>query len=171
MIDACPFIPIRTHDPVNPKTVKSADVVWQQSAVTRSRREVLNGHRGAVLWFTGLPSSGKSTIAHRVEAHLHEAGRRTMVLDGDNVRHGLCGDLGFSVDDRHENIRRIGEVAKLFVDAGVILLTAFVSPVRADREGVRRLFAAGDFLEIHTRCPADICASRDPKGHYHRARR
>jgi adenylylsulfate kinase len=154
---------------VDPKPAKRNDVVWHPSTVTRARREALNGHRGAVLWFTGLPSSGKSTIAHLVEEHLHRAGCRTMVLDGDNVRHGLCADLGFSVDDRHENIRRIGEVAKLFVDAGVILLTAFVSPLREDRERVRGLFAPGDFLEIHTRCPADVCATRDPKGHYRRA--
>lgn len=154
---------------MDPKPVKSTDIVWHQASVTRSRREALNRHRGAVLWFTGLPSSGKSTIAHLVEERLHRAGCRTMVLDGDNVRHGLSGDLGFSVNDRRENIRRIGEVARLFVDAGVILLTAFVSPLRADRERVRGLFAPGDFLEIHTRCPADVCARRDAKGHYRRA--
>ncbi len=159
----------RDADSVDRKPAKSNDIVWHEATVNRSRREALNGHRSAVLWFTGLPSSGKSTIAHLVEERLHREGFRTMVLDGDNVRHGLCGDLGFSADDRQENIRRIGEVSRLFVDAGVILLAAFVSPIRADRERVRGLFSPGEFLEIHTCCPADVCATRDPKGHYHRA--
>ncbi|MGA0025696.1 MAG: adenylyl-sulfate kinase, partial [Burkholderiales bacterium] len=148
------------NDP-NPK--QSPDVVWHQATVTRERREQLNGHRGAVLWFTGLPSSGKSTIAHMAEEQLHRRGCRVLVLDGDNVRHGLCGDLGFSAEDRHENIRRIGEMSKLFVEAGMIVLSAFVSPIRADRDRVRKLFWPGDFLEIHTRCPVDVCATRDPR--------
>jgi adenylylsulfate kinase len=148
----------------------SPNVVWHHATVTRSRREELNGHRGVAIWFTGLPSSGKSTIAHAVEDRLHRMSCRTFVLDGDNVRHGLSGDLGFSADDRHENIRRIGEVAKLFVEAGVIVLTAFVSPFRRDRELARGLLQHGDFLEVHCRCPLDVCETRDPKGHYPRAR-
>lgn len=153
-----------------PKKPQSSNVVWHHATVTRERRELLNGHRGVVLWFTGLPSSGKSTIAHAVEERLHQQGCRTIVLDGDNIRHGLNGDLGFSDADREENIRRIGEVTRLFVDAGVIVLTAFVSPFRRDREVVRGLFKAEDFLEIHCDCPVDICATRDPKDHYRRAR-
>lgn len=149
---------------------QSPNVVWHHATVTRSRREELNKHRGVVIWFTGLPSSGKSTIAHAVEDRLHSMSCRTFVLDGDNIRHGLSGDLGFSPDDRHENIRRIGEVAKLFVEAGVIVMTAFVSPFRHDRETARGLLLHGDFLEVHCRCPLDVCEARDPKGHYPRAR-
>jgi adenylylsulfate kinase len=149
----------------------SANTIWHHASVTRQRREKLNGHRGVVLWFTGLPSAGKSTIAHSLEEKLHQMGCRTFVMDGDNVRHGLCGDLGFSVENRGENIRRIGEVAKLFVEAGTIVLTAFVSPYRADRERARELLLHGDFLEIYCRCPVEICEQRDPKNHYQRARR
>jgi adenylylsulfate kinase len=149
---------------------KSPNVVWHHATVTRERREKLQGHRGVVIWFTGLPSSGKSTIAHALEERLHQAKCRTFVLDGDNVRHGLSGDLGFSAADREENARRIGEVAKLFVEAGTIVLTAFVSPFRRDRERARGLLSHGDFLEIHCRCPVEICETRDPKGHYRRAR-
>lgn len=152
------------------KVPPNADVVWHQATVTRQRREQLSGHQGLLLWFTGLPSSGKSTIAHAVEEQLHQRGCRTIVLDGDNIRHNLCADLGFSVQDREENIRRIGEVAKLFVEAGTIVLAAFVSPIRRDRDRVRGMFQHGDFLEIHCHCPADICAKRDPKDHYRRAR-
>lgn len=152
------------------KGPQSTDVVWHHATVTRQRREKLNGHRGVVLWFTGLPSSGKSTIAHAVEEQLHQHGCRTIVLDGDNIRHGLCGDLGFSEKDREENIRRIGEVAKLFVEAGTIVLAAFVSPIRRDRDKVRGIFQHGDFFEIHCHCPVDVCAERDPKDHYRRAR-
>ena len=151
-------------------SLHSSDVVWHHATVTRERRERLNGHRGAVLWLTGLPSSGKSTIAHAVEEQLHQRGCRTIVLDGDNVRHGLCGDLGFSIRDREENIRRIGEMSKLFVEAGMIVLAAFVSPIRRDRERVRGIFQHGDFIEIYCHCPVDICARRDPKDHYRRAR-
>jgi adenylylsulfate kinase len=147
----------------------SPDVVWHHATVTRERREHLHGHRGAVLWFTGLPSSGKSTIAHATEERLHQMRCRTFVLDGDNVRHGLCGDLGFSESDRAENIRRVGEVTKIFVEAGTIVLTAFVSPFRRDRERARNLLP-GDFLEIYCNCPIEICEQRDPKGHYQRAR-
>lgn len=149
---------------------KSANTVWHHATVTRERREKLQGHRGVALWFTGLPSSGKSTIAHELEERLHRAGCRTFVLDGDNIRHGLCGDLGFAEADRVENIRRIGELAKLFVEAGTVVLTAFVSPYRRDREHARGLLLHGDFLEIWCRCPIEICEQRDPKGHYQRAR-
>jgi len=145
------------------------NVVWHLATVTRERRERLHSHRGAVLWFTGLPSSGKSTIAHATEERLHQMRCRTFVLDGDNVRHGLCGDLGFAENDRAENIRRIGEITKLFVEAGTIVLTAFVSPFRRDRERARGLLP-GDFLEIYCNCPIDVCEQRDPKAHYQRAR-
>ena len=146
------------------------NVVWHHATVTRSRREQLNGHKGAILWFTGLSGSGKSTIAHAVEERFHQSGCRTFVFDGDNVRHGLCGDLGFSQKDRSENIRRIGEMVKLFLEAGIIVLTAFISPIRTDRERVRSLVPAGDFIENYCRCPLDVCESRDVKGLYHRAR-
>jgi adenylylsulfate kinase len=149
---------------------RSANVIWHHATVTRGHREDLNGHRGVVIWFTGLPSSGKSTIAHAVEDRLHHMSCRTFVLDGDNIRHGLSGDLGFSAQDRQENIRRIGEVAKLFVEAGIIVLTAFVSPFRRDRELARGLLLHGDFLEVYCRCPLEVCEARDPKGHYPRAR-
>jgi adenylylsulfate kinase len=148
----------------------SPDVVWHHATVTRERRESLQGHKAAALWFTGLPSSGKSTIAHSVEERLHQLRCRTFVLDGDNVRHGLCGDLGFSEADREENIRRIGEMAKLFLESGTIVLAAFVSPTRRDRERARGLLQHGDFLEIFCRCPVSICEHRDPKGHYQRAK-
>ena len=150
--------------------MKSANTVWHHATVTRDRREKLQGHRGVVIWFTGLPSSGKSTIAHELEERLHQMRCRTFVLDGDNVRHGLCGDLGFTQKDREENIRRIGEVAKLFVEAGTVVLTAFVSPFRRDRERARGLQLHGDFLEIWCRCPVQVCEQRDPKGHYQQAK-
>jgi len=149
---------------------KSSNVVWHHATVTRERREHLQGHRGATLWFTGLPSAGKSTIAHALEESLHQAGCRTFVLDGDNIRHGLCGDLGFESKDREENIRRIGELAKLFVEAGTIVLTAFVSPFRRDRDRARGLLLHGDFFEIYCHCPIEVCEQRDPKGHYKGAR-
>lgn len=149
---------------------KSSNVVWHQATVTRMRREGLNGHRSVILWFTGLSGAGKSTLAHAVEEQLHQHQVRTFVLDGDNVRHGLCSDLGFSDDDRQENIRRIGEMAKLMIEAGVITLTAFISPFRADRERVRALAGDGDFIEIYCRASVDQCESRDVKGLYARAR-
>ena len=148
----------------------SSNVVWHNATVTRARREAQNGHRGAIIWFTGLSGSGKSTLAHAVEEALHQRGCRTFVLDGDNVRHGLCGDLGFSAEDRVENIRRIGEMAKLFMEAGVIVLTAFISPYRADRGRVRGLVEHGDFLEIYCDTPIEICETRDVKGLYKKAR-
>lgn len=149
---------------------KSSDTVWHHATVTRSRRELLNGHKSVIVWFTGLSGSGKSTLAHAVEERLHQIGCRTFVFDGDNVRHGLCGDLDFSEEDRRENIRRIGEMAKLFVEAGVIALTAFISPFRADRLKVRNLTAPGEFIEIFCRCPIEVCEQRDVKGLYRRAR-
>jgi adenylylsulfate kinase len=148
---------------------QSSNTVWHQATVTRVRREEKNGHKAAIVWFTGLSGAGKSTIAHALEEHLHLHGCSTYVLDGDNVRHGLCGDLGFSVDDRHENIRRVGEVANLFVDSGIIVLTAFISPLSADREQVRRI-AGPDFVEVYCRCPLEVCESRDVKGIYRKAR-
>lgn len=148
----------------------SRNVVWHEATITRSDRERLNGHRGVILWFTGLSGSGKSTLAHAVEAQLFERGYRTFVLDGDNVRHGLCADLGFSDRDRQENIRRIGEVAKLFMEAGVITLAAFVSPFRADRDRVRALVADGEYIEVYCQASLDVCEQRDVKGLYAKAR-
>ena len=152
------------------KDLTSSNVVWHNATVTRARRETQNDHRGAIIWFTGLSGSGKSTLAHAVEEALHQRGCRTFVLDGDNVRHGLCGDLGFSLVDRVENIRRIGEMAKLFMEAGVIVLTAFISPYRDDRERVRGLVEHGDFLEIYCDTAIEICEARDVKGLYKKAR-
>ncbi|MGJ0516430.1 MAG: adenylyl-sulfate kinase [Methylomicrobium sp.] len=148
----------------------STNVVWHHATVTRARREQQNGHRGAIIWFTGLSGAGKSTLAHAVEEKLHQMGCRTFVLDGDNVRHGLCGDLGFSPKDREENIRRVGEVAKLFMEAGVIVLTAFISPYKADRTRVRGMVEHGDFMEIFCDSSVEICESRDVKGLYKKAR-
>lgn len=149
---------------------KSENVVWHHATVTRQRRETLNKHKGVVLWFTGFSGAGKSTLAHAVEEELHQRSCRTLVLDGDNVRHGLCGDLGFGEADRSENLRRIGETSKLLVEAGVITLTAFISPTRADRQRVRGLLPHGDFLEIYCNCPLEVCESRDVKGLYAKAR-
>lgn len=148
----------------------SENVVWHHATVTRARREAQNGHRGAILWFTGLSGSGKSTLAHEVEERLHQLGCRTFVLDGDNVRHGLCGDLSFSDKDRMENIRRIGEVSKLFMEAGVIVLTAFISPFLVDRDKARSMVKEGDFIEIYCQCPIEVCEQRDVKGMYKKAR-
>jgi len=149
---------------------KSTNVVWHCATVTRGRREKLHGHKSAVLWFTGLSGAGKSTLAHALEEQLHQRGCSTYVFDGDNVRHGLCGDLGFSEQDRVENIRRIGEMAKLFCNAGILALTAFISPFSADREKVRKL-AGDDFIEIFCDCSLDVCESRDVKGLYKKARK
>ncbi len=148
----------------------STNVLWHHATVNRVRREAQNGHRGAIIWFTGLSGSGKSTLAHAVEEILHQHGCRTFVLDGDNVRQGLCGDLGFSVQDRQENIRRIGEMAKLFIEVGVIVLTAFISPYCADRGRVRRMVEYRDFIEIYCDAPIEVCESRDVKGIYKKAR-
>ena len=146
------------------------NVVWHHATVTRERREALNGHRSFVLWFTGLSGSGKSTLAHAVEERLHQRGCRTFVFDGDNVRHGLCADLGFGDEDRKENIRRIGEMTKLFVEAGVIAMTAFISPFRSERQKVRSLFKEGDFIEVYCDCSLETCEARDVKGLYAKAR-
>ena len=151
-------------------TPKATNIVWHEASVDRAARADKRGHRSAILWFTGLSGSGKSTLANAVNAALFQRGLGTYVLDGDNVRHGLCKDLGFSDADREENIRRIGEVAKLFLDAGVIVLTAFVSPFRADRDKARDLVEAGDFFEIFCAADLDVCESRDPKGLYAKAR-
>jgi adenylylsulfate kinase len=162
-------------------------VVWHEHAVSRAERERLNGHRGCVVWFTGLSGCGKSTVANLVDHRLHQRGARSYVLDGDNVRHGLNATpqilaplygeefaarfgLGFAPADRVENIRRVGAVAQLMSDAGLIVLTAFVSPYRADREAVRRALAPGDFIEAFVDAPLEVCESRDPKGLYRKAR-
>jgi adenylylsulfate kinase len=138
--------------------------------VTRKHREKQNDHKSVIIWFTGLSSSGKSTLAHALEERLHYLGCRTFVFDGDNVRHGLCSDLGFSLEDRAENIRRIGEMVKLTIEAGVMALTAFISPMAADRKKVRALVNAEDFIEIYCQCPIEKCEQRDPKGLYKMAR-
>ncbi len=149
---------------------KSKNIVWHQTTVTRDEREAINGHRGFTVWLTGLSGSGKSTIANLMEKALWERGVRSFVLDGDNVRHGLNKDLGFSPADRTENIRRIGEVAALFTDAGVVNITAFISPYRADREIARKAMPEGCFIEVYTKCELDECEKRDPKGLYKKAR-
>lgn len=150
--------------------MSSSNVVWHKPVVTRAMREQRNGHRAATLWFTGLSGAGKSTISHALEERLFKMGCNTFVFDGDNVRHGLCRDLGFSEADRTENIRRIGELAKLANAAGVIAITAFISPFRRDRDMVRASMPAGDFIEVYIRCPLEQCEERDVKGLYKKAR-
>lgn len=145
-------------------------VVYHRATVIRSRRETLNGHRSINLWFTGLSGSGKSTLAHSVEERLHLMGCRTYVFDGDNVRHGLCQDLGFSREDRKENLRRISEMISLFLDSGVISLTAFISPLKADRDMVKEIIGHENLIEIFCDCPLDVCEERDVKGLYKKAR-
>ncbi|MDD3470812.1 MAG: adenylyl-sulfate kinase [Thermoguttaceae bacterium] len=164
-----------------------AEVFWHEHAVSRMEREATNGHKGCVIWFTGLSASGKSTIANILDRKLYEKGFHSMVLDGDNVRHGLNAGpgmlhdehgeafakrfgLGFSAEDREENIRRIGAVAKLFCESGLIAITAFISPYRMDRDRVRKTLGAGDFIEIFVDAPLEICETRDPKGLYKKAR-
>ncbi len=149
---------------------KSRNITWSHSLVTRQARQERYKHTGAILWFTGLSGSGKSTLAKAVEQTLFERGCQTYILDGDNVRFGLNRDLGFSPDDRTENIRRIGEVAKLFMDAGAIVLTAFISPYRTDRDANREIVGEGEFLEIYAKCSLEECENRDPKGLYKKAR-
>jgi len=146
------------------------NVVWHDHPVTRQSREQQHGHQGVVLWFTGLSGSGKSTVAGALEQALHRLGVSTYLLDGDNVRHGLCRDLGFSDEHRKENIRRVGEVAKLMVDAGLVVLTAFISPHRAERQMVRDLLDSGRFIEVYVDTPLAVCEARDPKGLYKKAR-
>ena len=152
------------------KTTQSENIFWQKTQVDRSERAKLFGHQAKVLWFTGLSGSGKSTIAFSVEKALYSADHAVYLLDGDNVRHGLCKDLGFSPADRSENIRRIGEVAKLMLDAGLLVLCAFVSPYQADRDQVRSLVGKQDFIEIFVETPLSVCEERDVKGLYARAR-
>ncbi|RKD71090.1 adenylylsulfate kinase [Sinobaca qinghaiensis] len=149
---------------------ENQNIVWHQASVSKQEREKETGNKSLVLWFTGLSGSGKSTVANVVSRKLFEAGKNTYVLDGDNVRHGLNKDLGFSDEDRTENIRRIGEVAKLFVDAGHIVSTAFISPFQADRDQVRGLLEEGEFMEVFVKASLAVCEERDPKGLYKKAR-
>jgi adenylylsulfate kinase len=155
-----------------PEPARSANVVWQRGHVDRAQRWAALGHAGATVWFTGLPASGKSTIAAGVEAHLLAHGRSAYILDGDNLRHGLNGDLGFSAADRAENVRRTAEVSALLADAGVVVLVALVSPYRADRAAARSAHGRRElpFLEVHVATPLEECERRDPKGLYARAR-
>jgi adenylylsulfate kinase len=146
------------------------DIVWHPQHLSKADRAAIKSQRPCILWFTGLSGSGKSTLANAVEAKLYEMGRHTYLLDGDNVRHGLNRDLGFGEADRVENIRRIGEVARLFVDSGLIVLTAFISPFRSDRDRVRKMVEEGEFIEIFVDTPLEVCERRDPKGLYKKAR-
>jgi adenylylsulfate kinase len=150
--------------------MKTPNIIYHNATVTRERRERLNNHESVIIWFTGLSGSGKSTLAHSVEERLYKLECRTYVLDGDNVRHGLSSNLTFSDNDRKENIRRIGEAAKLMMEAGVIAMTAFISPFKKDRDLVRQLLPQGDFIEIYCKASLEICESRDVKGLYKRAR-
>ena len=150
--------------------MKNTNTIYHAASVTRERRNQLNNHKSVVIWFTGLSGSGKSTLAHSVEEILFSKGCRTYVLDGDNVRHGLTSNLGFSNEDRKENIRRIGEVTKLMMEAGLIIITAFISPFREDRIAVRNLISDGDFIEIYCKASLETCEARDLKGLYKRAR-
>ena len=150
--------------------MKSTNIVYHQATVTRKRRNELNNHKSFILWFTGLSGSGKSTLAHVLEENLFNEGFRTYVLDGDNVRHGMNSNLGFSDQDRKENIRRIGEVSKLMIEAGIIVMTAFISPFREERKMVRSLIPKGEFIEIYCKASLETCEKRDVKGHYKRAR-
>ncbi len=150
--------------------IKATNIVWHNMNVEREHREKLLNQKAVLLWFTGLSGSGKSTVASLLEKRLHEMGKLTYLLDGDNVRHGLNSDLGFSEEDRIENIRRVGEVSKLIVDAGVITISTFISPFKEDRENVRKLLGK-DFIEVFTDCPLEVCEERDPKGIYKKARK
>ena len=149
---------------------KSTNIVWHSTSVTKEDRRQLSGQKSVILWFTGLSGSGKSTLANSVEVALFQQNKRTYLLDGDNIRSGLNSNLGFSEADRKENIRRIGEVSKLFIDSNAIVLTAFISPFREDREMVRRRVEADEFLEIYVQCSLEACETRDPKGLYKKAR-
>uniref|UniRef100_UPI000560EEE8 adenylyl-sulfate kinase n=1 Tax=Marinobacter nitratireducens TaxID=1137280 RepID=UPI000560EEE8 len=151
-------------------TLAETNIVWHDHKVSRAERSVNKDQKPCLLWFTGLSGSGKSTIANALDVALHERGYHTFLLDGDNVRHGLCKDLGFSDADREENIRRVGEVCKLFADAGIIVMSAFISPFTSDRRMVRKLFPAGEFIEVFMDTPLETCESRDPKGLYQKAR-
>ena len=149
---------------------QSTNITWHDSEVTKEDRQRQNDHKSAVIWFTGLSGSGKSTISVALEKALFEEGKHSYRLDGDNVRHGLNKNLGFSPKDRKENIRRIGEVSKLLVDAGTIAITAFISPYREDRDEVRDILEDGEFIEVYTECSVEECEKRDPKGLYEKAR-
>lgn len=149
----------------------TANIVWHPATVTKEDRQKRAGHKSCVIWFTGLSGAGKSTLANAVEHELHQRELASYVLDGDNIRHGLNRGLGFSAEDRKENIRRIGEVAKLFVDAGVITLTAFISPYLEDRALARSLVAEGEFIEVYVKCSLEECERRDVKGLYEKARK
>lgn len=148
---------------------KNTNITWHQSIINRADQEKQSGHRSVALWFTGLSGSGKSTISNAFQKKLFENGHRVYLLDADNLRHGLNSNLGFSLEDRSENIRRVGEVSKLFVDAGVIIMAALISPLRQDRTQIRNLFSAGDFVEIFVQCSLETCQRRDPKGLYQKA--
>lgn len=150
--------------------IKATNITWHEGHVSRAEREKLLKQKGVLLWFTGLSGSGKSTIAYTLEHALVQRGHLCYVLDGDNIRHGLNKNLGFSAEDRAENIRRIGEVGKLFVDAGLITMTSFISPYRADRDTARATVGEGNFFEIHCATPIEVCEQRDPKGLYKKAR-
>jgi adenylyl-sulfate kinase len=151
-------------------SVLAENIVWHDHKVTRAERASIKNQKPCLLWFTGLSGSGKSTIANALDVALYQRGYHTFLLDGDNVRHGLCRDLGFSDEDRVENIRRIGEISKLFADAGLIVLSAFISPFASDRRMVRNLFPAGEFIEVYLDTPLETCEARDPKGLYEKAR-
>lgn len=150
---------------------KATNITWHEHRVSKEARCRLNGHKGVVLWFTGLSAAGKSSIANTVDHKLHAMGKHTVVLDGDNVRHGLNKTLGFSAEDRAENIRRIGEVAKILCDVGVLALTAFISPYKVDRDNARKMLGDGEFVEVYVKASLETCEARDPKGLYKKARR
>ncbi|GBF33917.1 adenylylsulfate kinase [Desulfocucumis palustris] len=147
-----------------------ANILWHVSTLNKEQRRKLKKHKSCILWITGLSASGKSTLANALECRLNEMEVHTYILDGDNIRHGLNKDLGFNPEDRRENIRRIAEVAKLFVDANILVITAFISPYREDRKAARQLVERGEFIEIYTKCPLNVCEKRDPKGLYKKAR-
>ena len=155
---------------MNDTKITNQNTRWHEPTIKRHHREALNDHKGKILWFTGLSGAGKSTLAHALEEQLHDCGARTYVLDGDNVRRRLCKDLGFSETDRVENIRRVGEISRLMMDAGLIVITAFISPFRKDRRIVRKLVEEGDFVEIFCNAPLNVCESRDVKGLYEKVR-
>lgn len=150
--------------------MKNSNIKWHDARISKNDRWLKNGHGSALIWLTGLPASGKSTIAAELEHKLFLSNINTFVLDGDNIRHGLNRDIGFSETDRRENLRRVGEVAKLFVNAGILTIAAFISPYKVDRERIRSLFDEGEFIEVYVKCDVATCEARDPKGHYKSAR-
>ena len=150
--------------------MKSKHITWHPSVISKKERQQLQGHQSMVLWFTGLSGSGKSTLCTTIEKKLYDSRISTYILDGDNVRHGINGNLGFSPEDRAENIRRVGEISKLFVDAGIVILTAFISPYQRDRDQARKLLGNHEFIEIYVKCSVEECERRDPKGLYEKAR-